>query len=111
MAGSAAVVGQLAVHALHLCLRLRSLEVGEVRRARERRPHAVRGDVDLARVGGYGEGLIGEPRPQVLPEVELASCALERQQPGGLHTVDAAQSLGDVVRASCCSGVRRVQAS
>ncbi len=96
-AAGADVVGGLAVNALHLRLRLRSLEIRKVRGARLRDAQARSGHVVVAAVGAHGEGLLGQARPEVLSEVELTSRALERQHGGGLHAIDAAEGLGDVV--------------
>ncbi len=65
------VVGDVAVHALDLRLRLRPLEVGEVRRPRLRRAHPRPVDLNLALEGADREGLAGQPGPQILAEVVL----------------------------------------
>ena len=91
------VVGDLAVHALDLRLRLRPLEVGEVRRPRLRRAHPRPVDLDLALEGADREGLAGQPGPQVLAEVVLRAGAVHRQYAGRLDARLPAQRLGGVV--------------
>ncbi len=53
---------------------------------------------DLTRVVRHGEGLIGQVRAEILPQVVLAARALEHQDLGGPDTLHAAERLGHVVR-------------
>src|SRR5258705_12843803 len=73
------VVGHIAIDAEDLFLRLLSLEVREVRRARLLDALAAAGDIDRALVAGDRERLPGGLGRHVLAEVAVRALAFEHE--------------------------------